>query len=428
MSSSDEVIVRRRLPLALRHFLATEVAGGVFLLTAALIALLWVNSPLSASYDALWHTELAITVGPLDLAKDLQHWVNEGLMAIFFFVVGLEIKRELVIGELNTLRTAAMPAVAALGGMVVPAAIYAAFNFGGPGSAGWGIPMATDIAFALGVLALVLPGAPTSLRVFLLSLAIVDDIGAILVIALFYVGGLDVVALGSAVLFVVLAAGLRAARIWFAPLFLLLGVATWVALVHSGVHATIAGVAFGLLIPARPLDPSPVNDRLIADDAETDSVAERVEHRLHPWTSYAIVPLFALANAGIALSGSEVAAAATSRVTWGIVAGLVLGKIVGITGAVVVAARLGIARVADDLTVAMVAVAAAVAGIGFTVALFITQLAFADASLRHEAKVGVFAGSLLAATIAAVAARFAIRSATSGRHASVPIAPAAPDG
>lgn len=405
MSGPDLTFNPRRLPVALRDFLATEVAGGVVLLAAAVVALLWANSPFAASYDTLWHTDLEISVGPFEISNDLRHWVNEGLMAIFFFVVGLEIKRELITGELNTLRTAAMPAIAALGGMVVPAGIYLALNAGGAGIPGWGIPMATDIAFALGVLALVMPAAPTSLRVFLLSLAIVDDIGAILVIALFYSGGIDVVALAVGAGLVALVAGLRSARIWFGPLYALLGAALWFALLTSGVHATIAGVAMGLLIPARPLDVDPADDRMIADDAEAHPIAETIAHGLHPWTSYAIVPLFALANAGVSLSAGALSAAATSRVTWGIIAGLVVGKIVGIAGAVVAAQRLGIARLSPDLTLSAVGIAAAVAGIGFTVSLFITQLAFDAPALQEEAKVGVFVASLLAAVIGALSAR-----------------------
>lgn len=418
----------RRLPrLVVRPFQAyldTEEAGGVLLLIAAGAALLWANL-WPGSYDGIWHTELVLVLGPWELAEDVQHWINDGLMALFFFVVGLEIKRELVVGELRDPKTAALPIVAALGGMVVPALLYAALNAGGPGSSGWGIPMATDIAFAVGVLALFGRGLPSSLRVFLLSLAIVDDIGAILVIAIFYSEGIAWPALavaGGLIALIVLA---QRANIRLTAVYVVLGIATWLAIYLSGVHATIAGVALGLVTPAFPFQrPGAVSERArrVADktadeheDADAhhwlglaslsrDAVSPlaRMEHALHPWTSFVIIPLFALANAGVQLGGGAIGDALTSRVTLGILLGLVMGKIIGITLFSWVAVRAGIARLPTEVGWGQVTAVAAVAGIGFTVSLFIASLAFSDASVLASAKVGILGASILAGGIGAM--------------------------
>ncbi|MBI2170382.1 MAG: Na+/H+ antiporter NhaA, partial [Actinobacteria bacterium] len=311
----------RRLPVIspLAEFLAAETTGALFLLGATAAALIWVNSPAAPSYHDLWATEVALRLGDRAVASlDLRHWVNEGLMALFFFVVGLEVKRQLVDGELADRRKAALPIVAAVGGMIAPALIYLAFNGGGPGHRGWGIPIATDIAFALGVLALVAPGAPAALRVFLLSVAIADDIGSIIVIAAFYAGDLDLVALALALAFLAAIVALwRVQAFWSDPPLVLLMVGVWGAVLASGVHPTIAGVALGLVTPAGPMPPT--------------SPAERLEHSLHPWTSRVVIPLFALANAGIAVDLTAVSAAISSPVTIGIVLGLVLGKLLGVT-------------------------------------------------------------------------------------------------
>ena len=406
--------VPRLIARPVRNFLNTEAAGGIVLLAATVIALLWVNSPFKDSYGSFWGTEFRLSLGSLELVQDLRHWVNDGLMTVFFFVVGLEIKRELVAGELNQVRKAALPAFAALGGMIVPAAIYLVLNLGGPGERGWGIPMATDIAFAVGVLALLSKRVPPGLKVFLLSLAIVDDIGAILVIALFYSGGLDLEWLVGAGFVLVVIAVMQRLRVFWVPVYVLLGAGLWLATFESGIHATIAGVVLGLLTPARPTDPrgyEEVFENASALSRESDaealrattreaqevvSVAERLEYSLHPWTSFVVVPLFALANAGLVVSLDSFRNAATSRVTLGIVAGLVVGKIVGIAGMSWLAIRLNLAEAPEGVTRRHLFGAAAVAGIGFTVSLFITGLAFTDADLADAAKLGVLVGSIIA--------------------------------
>jgi NhaA family Na+:H+ antiporter len=409
--------VPRLLVRPLQEFLDTEVAGGVVLLAATVVALLWANSPLQSTYDALWGTELSVRVGGTELSETLRDWMNDGLMTIFFFVVGLEIKRELVHGELREPRRAALPLVAAFGGMVLPALLYLALNQQAGTAPGWGIPMATDIAFALGVVALVGGRAPASVRVFLLSLAIVDDIGAIVVIALFYSGGIELgaVALALALLGVIVI--MRVIGVWWVPAYVVVGAAVWLATLASGVHATIAGVALGLLTPAHPLHQGqPTASTAGAAGIERSargmrasvryatasvSVTERLQHILHPWASYAIVPLFALSNAGVALGGEMVSAAVDSSVTAGIVLGLVVGKLAGITAFAWVASRLRIVTLPEDLSWRHLAGAGAVAGIGFTVALFIAELAFTDVALVEEAKIGILLASVIASLLGA---------------------------
>ena len=422
---SSERYIPRLVARPIRAFLVTESAGGIVLLAAAGIAIIWANSPWSGSYESLLHTEIAFTIGSFEISEDVLHWVNDGLMAIFFFVVGLEIKRELVAGELNEWRKAALPAVAALGGMVVPALIYTAFNVGGAGSSGWGIPMATDIAFAVGVLTLFGTRAPTSLKIFLLSLAIVDDIGAILVIALFYSSGLQFWWLGAAVGFIALIALMRRFRVWWTPIYAVVGAAAWFATLESGVHATIAGVVLGLMTPARPYDPRGAADAIReAEDLITDpspgavrrtmiqaqevvSVAERLEHVLHPYSSFLIIPVFALANAGVQMDVATLGDAVSSPVTVGVVLGLVAGKLIGITGFSWIAVRSGIGALPKGATWGQLAAVAAIAGIGFTVSLFITGLAFRQMDLVDEAKIGILAASAVAAALGAVILRMA---------------------
>jgi NhaA family Na+:H+ antiporter len=364
-----------RLPQAVRRFLAAEATGGIVLLGAAVVALVWANSPWSSSYESLWSTEV-------------RHWVNDGLMAVFFFVVGLEIKRELVVGELRSPRAAALPVIAAVGGMAVPALLYLAVNAGDPGADGWGIPMATDIAFAVGVVALLGSRVPAPLKLFLLALAIVDDIGAIVLIAVFYSDGIDGVAFavaGAAALAVVALWRLRAPWITLVAAAVVL----WGATYESGVHATIAGVVLGLLTPARPSGASP---------------AERLEHRLHPVASFGIVPLFALANAGVRIEAAVLDAPGAGAVALGVALGLVVGKPVGVAGATWLALRTGLGRLPGGVTLPQVLGVGAVAGIGFTVSLFITGLAFPPgrADLDAAAKIGVLAASVLAAMAGSV--------------------------
>ena len=404
---------RHRLIRPLVDFLHTEAAGGVALVAAAIVALLWANSPWDASYDDLWTTHLAVALGDWELDLDLRDWINDGLMVLFFFVVGLEIKRELVEGELRDPRRAALPVCAALGGMIVPAAIYLAFNAGGEAAAGWGIPMATDIAMAVGVLSLMGSRVSPSLKLLLLALAIVDDIGAIVVIAIFYTDEIHGGAVLASVGLLLVLAVMRRAGITSITAYAVVGAALWLVLHESGVHATLAGVALGLMTPTQPIRrPELIDAAELADVSsyeaarqtataarEAVSVVEWLEHQLHPWTSFVVLPLFALANAGIPLSRDAVADALTSPVAGGIVVGLVVGKVVGISGAAWLATRSQIARLPDDTTWSGVVGVSAVAGIGFTVSIFVTGLAFDGDPLEAQAKIAILAASLLAAAI-----------------------------
>jgi NhaA family Na+:H+ antiporter len=377
-----------RRPLdPLRDFLHGESAGGVVLALAVVAALAWANGPLSGGYDDFWHREVTVGGGPFTITEDLRHWVNDGLMAVFFFVVGLEIKRELVTGELRDPRAAALPGIAAVGGVLLPAGIFLALTAGTPGEAGWGIPMAIDIAFAVGVLALLGDRIPAGAKLFLLAVAIVDDIIAIMVIAVAYTSTLSLawlaVALGALALTVVLRR-LGVAAIWpYVPV----GVLAWVATLQSGVHATITGVALGLLTPARPVAGRPVLDRL--------------EHRLHPISAFVVVPVFALANAGVVFGADVLREAATSTLPWAIGAGLVVGKSVGIAGATLLAIRLRLGALPEGVGLRQLWGVAALGGIGFTVSLFIADLAYTDTALAETAKIGIFAGSLFAGILGA---------------------------
>jgi NhaA family Na+:H+ antiporter len=414
--TSDRPLARH-VAQPLDRFLKVEAAGGVLLLAAAVAALVWANAPWSGSYEQLWRTVVSIEAGPLRISEDLGHWVNDGLMALFFFVVGMEIKQELVAGQLADRRSAALPVVAALGGMVVPAVLFWVINVGGPGAHGWGIPMATDIAFALGVLMLLGDRVPGSLKVLLLGLAIADDIGAIVVIALFYADEVELRWLLAAAAGLVAVAVMRRVRVWYLPVYAVLGAFVWVCTLQSGVHATIAGVALGLLTPARPLLDDRASDAIasrLSDDEdvtaaevreigfhlrESVSVAERLGGALHPWTTCVVLPVFALANAGIALSGGTLRDAASSRVTLGVVVGLVVGKAVGISAFAWAAVRLRLARLPDDVSWGHLVGMAALAGVGFTVSLFVAALAYGDPALQDQAKIGVLAASVLAAVL-----------------------------
>lgn len=379
------------------EFLAAESTGALFLLAMTAVALVWANSPAAHLYERLWTTDLGISLGGRSvISLDLRHWVNEALMSLFFLVVGLEIKREAVDGELRDRRRAVVPIIAAAGGMFVPAILYSAFNLGGDGRHGWGIPIATDIAFALGALALFGRGAPPALRVFLLSIAIADDVGSILVIAAFYSASVSFVALLAAC---GLLAGIvllwRIKAFWSDPPIVVLGIAMWAATLASGIHPTIAAVALGLVTPAgSQRGPSP---------------AERLEHSFHPWSSYVVVPIFALANAGIAIDGRSLAGAGSSSVVLGIVAGLVLGKLIGVTGGAYLAVRSGIGVLPQDVRWSHVIGVAGLAGIGFTVSLFIAALSFPSDDLARQAKLGILVASLIAAGLGAVLLRAAAR-------------------
>jgi NhaA family Na+:H+ antiporter len=346
----------------------------------------WANVS-AGSYTEFWHHHLDLSFGPFDLDLSRSHWVTDGLMTLFFFVVGLEIKREAVRGELRDRRTASLPVVAAVGGMVVPALLFLAVNAGESTAEGWAIPMATDIAFAVGVLAILGPRVPRSLKLFLLTLAIVDDIGAIIVIALFYSDGVSLgwlAAAAGAIALVLVMQRLRVPSPWA---YVLPALALWLFVDQSGVHATIAGVVLGLLTPARPFGGR--------------QVIERLEHRLHPWSSFVVVPLFALANAGVVIDSDSVRRAASSNVALGIVLGLVIGKPVGITLATWLGTRARIGRLPEGLGWRQVVGLGAVAGIGFTVALFVDDLSFAGPTF-DDAVLGILVGSLLSGIIGAL--------------------------
>ena len=408
---------------ALREFVATENASAVFLLAATVTALVWANSPWSASYERLWATELGVRAGSHELVLDARHWLNDGLMALFFLVAGLEIRRELDMGELRERRRVATPVLAAVGGMVMPVLVYLAVNAGEPSVRGWGIAMGTDTAFALGVLALVGGAAPRT-RTFLLTLVIVDDAVALTVIAVAYTEDPSIVAIAVGVALFGLMLVLRRAGVRHGAPYFLVGAAVWLAALASGVHATIAGVAIGLLATAYPPtrqdlaragsmwrlfreEPVPELARAASRTVATSvSPNERLQHLFHPWTSFVIVPLFALANAGVEINGDVIERAAKSPVTAGIVAGLVVGKTVGILGATWLSTRLGGA----PLTVAwpQLTSAAAVAGIGFTVALLIADISF-DGPELEEAKLGILSASVIAAALGWSVVRLAAR-------------------
>jgi Na+/H+ antiporter NhaA len=404
-------------------YFGTEAGGSALLLVATVLALAWANSPWSASYESFWTTQASISIGGAELSLDLRHWVNDAAMALFFLVVGLEITREVTVGELRDRRNVAAPALGALGGLMVPAAIYLAVNHSGPASAGWGIVMSTDTAFVLGILALFGPRCPDRLRLFLLTLAIVDDIGAISVMAIFYTDGLHVGALVVAAVLVAVLAGLRWAGVWRLTPYVLVGIALWLAVQSSGVHPTLAGVLVGLLLPARPPHPDVVERtreyglarreapaaaraRLAALSAHaTVPPGPRLLHTMHRWTAYAVVPVFGLANAGVSLDGETLRTAATSPVTLGVAGALLVGNAIGITAGTAVALRTGLGILPGGVRWSHLMAGATLAGIGFTIALFITDLAFSDESLREQATIGILAGSVTAAIAGVVLLR-----------------------
>ena len=379
----------------MREFLRVEAAGGFALIAAAIVAIVWANT-LTDTYHDVWEWEVTIGVGDLKIKEHLSGWVNDALMTIFFFLVGLEVKREFVAGELRDPKAAALPILAAAGGMIVPAAVFAALNFGGDGIDGWAIPVATDIAFVVGILALFGPRLPSGLRIFLLTLAIADDIGGIVIIAVFYSSGLEPLYLlsaagGFALIAVLQFAGLR--HIW---VYAVLGLACWYFTFESGIHPTIAGVVLGLMTPARPY--------------RGRRVMESIEHRLLPYSNFIIIPIFALANAGVVMTSRTLQDAFSETIAWGIVLGLVGGKTAGVFLATVIGVRLGIGRMPAGVTYLHAFGGAMLAGIGFTVALFIADLSFDDALLLDQAKIGVFAGSLVAGVAGAATLYFVAKS------------------
>ncbi len=422
------------------RFMHEEASSGIVLVVAAAVALVWANSPWYHSYEELFERHVAIGFDRWVLDESLRHWINDALMAVFFFVVGLEIKRAVLVGELRSARKAALPIVAAFGGMIVPAALYIALNTSGDASRGWGIPMATDIAFSLGVLSLLGSRVPLSLKIFLTAFAIIDDIGAVIVIAVFYTG--DIVwgnlGIGAAFLGVLLGANVLGIR--HPIVYALVGAIVWLAFLQSGVHATVAGVLVAATIPikvrvdagsfiARSRDLLMVFERsgrqgqdvqtssdqkaILQELEETvqqmESPLQRFEHALHPWVAFGIMPLFALSNAGVRLEG-DLLEALTHPVTLGIVLGLVIGKQVGVTLFAWGAVRFGVAALPYGVTWRQMYGVALLGGIGFTMSLFITGLAFVDGGLNAEAKMGILLGSAISGVIGFVVLRSGGRS------------------
>ena len=432
----------RSLPSRLREgfgeFLHTEVAGAAALLIATVVALLIANSPWHAVYDALWRIEAGITFGPLAFHESLLHWVNDALMALFFFVVGLEIKREFLVGELSQARKALLPILAAVGGMVVPALIFAFFNHGGPGAHGWGVPMATDIAFVIGAMALLGERVPSGLKVFVVALAIADDIGAILVIAIFYTSGVKLAWLGLVVaLFIVLLLLNRRGVDSPWPYFII-GGALWFSMLMSGVHSTIAGVLVAMTIPAvAKVDPMEFTrdtrerlDRIeathvpgvhvLCDDTQqlvaldirrearhTAPPLQRLEFALHPWTTFLVLPLFALGNAGVRVVGVDFLQLLTLPVGIGVILGLVVGKPIGVAGMTWLAVKLKIAELPEGVRWRQVLGAGVLAGIGFTMSLFVASIAFRGVAETVEAKAGILVASVIAGGLGYLVLRFA---------------------
>lgn len=412
-----------------QEFLHRQTSGGIILFICTILALVWANSPWSEVYFSAWQSKLTLGFGPYELSKPLILWINDGLMAVFFFVVGLEIKREIIAGELTSVRKATLPIAAAIGGMVVPAALYSVFNIGGEGSHGWGIPMATDIAFSLGVLQLLGKRVPLSLKIFLTAFAIVDDIGAVLVIALFYTSKVSVGALVISAFMLACAIALNLSGVRKPMSYALVGAVLWIAILKSGVHATVAGVLLAMVIPARTriaeaqyLDVS----RTLLDDFETcgpldiqpglnnerqgvlnslqeltegvQSPLARLEDELHPWVTFIILPVFAFANAGVSLAGGGIAALG-HPVSMGIILGLVAGKVIGVSFFSWLAIKLNLASIPAGVTWRHLIGVAFLGGIGFTMSLFVANLAFGESRLLEISKIGILAGSLIAGIV-----------------------------
>jgi Na+:H+ antiporter, NhaA family len=422
-----ESLVTRALVMPVQQFIHIQGISSIFLLAAAIAALVWANSPWHESYHHVWDMELTLS----KLRLPVHAWIDDALMAIFFFLVGMEIKHEIVHGELGDIKRAAFPIIAALGGMVVPALLYALLNHGHDSQHGWGIPMATDIAFSLGVLGMV-KGVPTELKIFLLTLAIADDIGAIAVIAIFYSGSLDGGPLILGLFLLGLIALLQKLGISQPILYFVLAVGFWIAILRSGIHATIAGVILGFMVPTTA--PFSLKDfeeiatdmaarfrGALADGDEktaknllgsfevlvqsTESVSERLTRLLNSWVSFLVLPLFALANAGVTFSAGIMRDLLTSRVAWGILLGLVAGKVIGILGFSKLAVRWRLAQLPNGVTWRQIGAVGMLAGIGFTVSIFISSLAFDTDLYLAEAKTAVLAASVIAGVLGYLALR-----------------------
>lgn len=432
-----------RVSRAFVEFFQAEAGGGIVMLVATAVALVLANSALAGAYESFWHQYAGFTVADWSLKLSLHHWVNDGLMAVFFFLVGLEIKRELLFGELASPRRAALPVIAAVGGAVLPALLYLAFNAGTPYARGWGVPMATDIAFAVTLLALLGSRAPLWLKSFVTALAIADDIMAVLVIAFFYAGALDLTALAWAAALVAALAGLNLSRVMRPAPYVLLSIGLWYFVLQSGIHATIAGVVAAAFVPASlgrlrgsggdedatealrdRLDALNASDvpreawELIDErEADLEEIAEaaarhsaplyRLEHAIHPWSAFLILPVFAFANAGVAIAFDDLGATLGGPLALGIMAGLFVGKQIGITGAAWLAVRTGIGRLPEGGRWSQVWGGAALAGIGFTMSIFIASLAFPAPEELATAKLAILLGSLASAAAGVVLLRMA---------------------
>ncbi len=426
LSQAKSGILKQVFVAPVQRFFQMEAAGGILLLLCAVAAIVLANSPFAAAYFHLWEAHLAIEVGHSVLSMHLMHWINDGLMAIFFFMVGLEIKREILTGELASPKKAALPIAAAIGGMVVPACIYALFNAGTASAGGWGIPMATDIAFALGVVILLGKRVPLAMKIFLTALAIVDDLGAVLVIAFFYTSDLNLVSLALGGGFLAALVAINRMGVRRPAAYIVLGIGLWVAFLQSGVHATIAGVLLALTIPStrrmgayafmsvsRDLaykymgqcapnqrDLTHSQEKIVHDlehaVREVSSPLVRMEHALHGWVSFLIMPLFAFANAGVRFVGTDIGAALTSTVTIGVILGLVLGKQIGVMLFSWLSVKLQLAEMPEGSTWRQFYGMSMLAGIGFTMSLFVSNLAFTDAAMLDSAKMGILLASLIA--------------------------------
>lgn len=429
MKNNDNKSPIEKILSPLQEFMHAETSGGIVLIICTVIALIWANSPFADSYHHLWHTYITFDFGGYVLKHSLHHWINDGLMVIFFFVVGLEIKRELLVGELSSAKKAALPVAGALGGMILPALIYFSLNAGKEGVAGWGIPMATDIAFVVGIMALLGPKFPFSLKIFILALAIVDDIGAVLVIAIFYTAEISFSALLVGAVIILLLIIFNRLGVRSLIVYTITGIALWLAFLESGVHATVAGVLLAFTIPVS----SRINTKKFTTETkqlldEFDKSGEhgedvltnerrltlvqsiegncekmltplqRFEHMLHPWVAFFIMPVFALANAGVTIS-SDFANALTNPISVGIILGLFFGKQLGIFGFSYIAIKLGLASKPDGVNYTKMYGAGILAGIGFTMSLFIANLAFPSEDLLNIAKVGVLSASLIAGIV-----------------------------
>ncbi len=431
-----------RLGEGFGRFFELEVAGAVVLLGATVVALVLANSALADTYHAFWQIELGFSIGHFEFSETLLHWIDDGLMALFFLVVGLEIKREVLVGDLSSGRKAALPIFAAVGGMALPAIIYLFFNAGGEGAAGWGVPMATDIAFALGVLALLGSRVPIGLKVFLTALAIVDDIGAILVIAIFYTDSISYGWLAAGLLLLLLLILLNVIGVDDPAPYLAIGTIIWFSFLHSGIHATLAGVLVAFTIPAtakmRPLEFVEWTKEKLAEIEEEDvpgahvledpaqqecaleirstarytaAPLQRLEHSLLPYTNYIILPLFALANAGVTLVDYDLGKLLLEPVTLGVFFGLMFGKTFGVTLMAWLAVRLHLADLPDRVEWRHIWGTGMIAGIGFTMSLFISNLAFRNTLLRAEAKLGIIVTSLIAGVVGYLFLRYVAPSA-----------------